>query len=243
MDEDNQLIEERDSSGKKEALRKLISVKNLAKVFFFLLVLNLIYLDILLIQGIGSKQTIIQKFESITNQTPVPPSTPAQNVCPQGCITQINQALASTKPVVLSPTATPAPVNNQPPLQNTAGQVKEYYVPFGSGSGSSTDWQDVAGLSASVDSAAYGNIKSVKFEASLHIPTGNETASVRLFNSTDGHPVWNSELNFNGNTNSVLLVSPSVSLDSGSKTYKVQLKTQLQYSAVLDQSRLHITTQ
>lgn len=244
MDEDNQLIEERDSSGKKDALKKLISVKNLAKIFFFLLVLNLIYLDILLIQGVGSKQTIVQRFENITNQVVSPEKTQQQNtaICPQSCISQINQVLASTKPVVLSPTATPAPVISQPSLQNSASQAKEYYVPFGSGSGSSADWQDVPGLSASVNSNSYGSIKNITFEASLHIPTGNETASVRLYNATDGHPVWNSELNFNGNTNSVLLVSPSVSLDSGNKTYKVQLKTQLQYSAVLDQSRLHITT-
>ena len=242
MDEENQLIEERDAVGKKETLKKLISVKNLAKVFFFLLILNLIYLDILLISGTGNKQTIIQRFESITNQASAPLPTSNPNVCPQNCITQINQVLASNKPVVFSPTPTPAPLRNQPALQNSTSQAKEYYVPFGSGSGSSTDWQDVSGLSASIDSTAYGNIKNITFEASLHIPTGNETASVRLYNATDGHPVWNSELNFNGNTNSVLLVSPSVSLDSGNKVYKVQLKTQLQFSAVLDQSRLHITT-
>lgn len=244
MDKDNQLIEEMDSSGKLDSLKKLISIKNLAKIFFFLLFLNLIYLDILLIQGAGSKQKIIQRFESITNQVVSPEKNQVQNtnICPQSCINQINQALASSKPVVLSPTATPVPVINQPSLQNSGSQAKEYYVPFGSGSGSSADWQDVAGLSASVDSNSYGSIKNITFEASLHVPTGNETASVRLYNSTDGHPVWNSELNFNGNTNSVLLVSPSVNLDSGNKVYKVQLKTQLQFQAILDQSRLHITT-
>jgi len=243
MDEDNKLIEEMDSSGKKDAFKKLISVKNLAKAFFFLLFLNLIYLDILLIQGVGSKQTIIQRFESITNQLPAQPSTPNPNICPQSCISQINQALASNKPAVQIPTPTPVVSNNSSSLQNAnSSQAKAYYVPFGSGKGSSADWQDVPGLQASIDSNSYGSIKSVVFEASLHIPTGNQTASVRLYNFTDSHPVWNSEVTFNGNTNSVLLVSQNVSLDSGNKLYKVQMKTQLQFEAILDQSRLHITT-
>jgi len=242
MDEDNQLIEKMDSSNKKDVFKKLISAKNLAKIFFFLLFLNLIYLDILLIQGVGDKQTIIQRFENITNQVvDKTVATPNPNICPQSCVSQINQALGSNKPVVLSPTATPVPSKN-PTSQTVVSQAKEYYVPFGSGSGSSVDWQDVPGLSASVDSNSYGSIKNVAFEASLHIPTGNETASVRLYNATDNHPVWNSEVDFNGNTNSLLLISPSISLDSGNKLYKVQIKTQLQFQAILDQSRLHIIT-
>lgn len=239
MDEDNQLIEEMDSSNKKDAFKKLISVKNLAKLFFFLLFLNLIYLDILLIQGAGSKQTIIQRFENITNQVADKTVTPDSNICPQSCLSEIRQATVSNKPNAVTPTLSPTAL----PLQNTnSSQTKEYYVPFGSGSGSSSDWQDVPGLQASIDRNSYGSIKSVVFEASLHIPTGNETASVRLYNSTDSHPVWNSEVDFNGNTNSVLLVSPNISLDSGNKLYKVQMKTQLQFQAILDQSRLHITT-
>lgn len=240
MDEDNQLIEEMDSSDKKDVLKKLISVKNLAKLFFFLLFLNLIYLDILLIQGVGSKQTIIQRFENITNQVADKTATPDPNICPQSCISEIRQAAVLNK----SSTVTPAPSPTALPLQNSnSSQTKEYYVPFGSGSGSSADWQDVPGLQASIDSNAYGSIKSVKFEASLHIPNGNQTVSVRLYNSTDNHPVWNSEVNFNGNINSMLVVSSNVNLDSGNKLYKVQMKTQLQFQAILDQSRLHITTQ
>ena len=100
----------------------------------------------------------------------------------------------------------------------------------------------MAGLQASIDSNGYNSIKSVVFEVSLHVPTGNETASVRLYNSTDNHPVWNSELTFNGNSSSVFMSSSPISLDSGNKLYKVQIKTQLQYPAIVDQSRVHITT-
>jgi len=239
MDEEIKSIEEMDNFSKFESIKKLFIFKNLAKIFFFFLFLNTIYIDILLIQGTNNKQTIIQRFETITNQSPVQTPVPAinPNVCPQGCLSQINQVLASIKPVAAGQ-ASPTPISNSS-LQ-TSSQIKEYYIPFGSGSGSSADWQDVPGLLANVDSAAYGTIKSVKFEASLHVPNGNQTASVRLYNATDNHPVWNSDLNFSGNSSSVLLISANVNLNSGNKQYKVQMKTQLQYEAVLDQSRLHM---
>lgn len=239
MEEDLLTIEEEKKSFN---FRSIFTFKKMLALVFFLLFLNVIYLDMLLLSGTGNKQTIIQRFESITNQVPPSQNKQTQNadVCPQSCISQINQIAASGKTTAISPTQTPIPSNSLAPAVFL--QPKEYYVPFGSGSGSSSDWQDVAGLQANVDSASYGTIKSVKFEASLHIPTGNETATVRLYNATDNHPVWNSELSFNGNTASVFLTSSAINLDSGNKVYKVQLKTQLQYTAVLDQSRIHITS-
>lgn len=245
MEDKEFLPEEIESSKSKFNITRLFSVKGLIILFFIFLFVNVIYIDILLVQG-SNKQTIVQKFTNIVNQNPSAESKTATvpDICPQSCTNQINQALASNKPAVLAPTPTPLPKSNSSSSQTVGvSQTKSYYVPFGSGSGSSVDWQDVPGLQASIDSNSYGNIKSVVFEASLHIPTGNETASVRLYNATDGHPVWNSEINFNGNVNSVLLVSSGVSLDNGNKLYKVQLKTQLQFTAILDQSRLHITTQ
>ncbi|MCL5435453.1 MAG: hypothetical protein M1405_03625 [Patescibacteria group bacterium] len=230
-----------ESSKSRFSFKNVFTARKLMMLFFTFLFLNVIYIDLLLIQG-TNKQTIIQRFESITNQVPEKTvASPSPDICPQSCVSQIQQAINLTKPsATVSPT--PTSVNNSSSQTTSSSQTKEYYVPFGSGSGSSGDWADVPGLSASVDSGSYGAIKNVVFEASLHIPTGNETVSVRLYNATDGHPVWNSELNFNGNTNSVLGVSPSVSLDSGNKLYKVQMKTQLQFTAILDQSRLHITT-
>lgn len=239
MEDKKFLPEDIESSERKVSLTRFFSVRRLAILFFILLFLNVIYIDILLIQG--SKPTIVQRFTNIINKTPPAEikATVSSDVCPQSCVSQIQQAIVSAKPdatpVSNAASATPSSVSN-------SSQTKEYYIPFGSGSGSSADWQDVPGLQANVNSNSYGSIKSVVFEASLHIPTGNQTANVRLYNATDNHPVWNSEVNFNGNTNSILLVSPNISLDSGNKLYKVQMKTQLQYPAILDQSRLHITT-
>ena len=237
MDAEEPLIEELD---RKQRFKGFFNLKNLLIFLLVFLFLNVIYIDMILTKGLNN-QTIIQRFESVSSNTP-PAVTPNPNICPQSCISQINTAISSYKPVVITPLPQPtsAPASQ---ANNSTSQIKEYYVPFGSGSGDSSDWQNVPGLQASVDSSAYGSIKSVVFEASLHIPTGNETASVRLYDATQNHPVWNSQIDFNGNTNSVFLASPNISLDSGNNIYDVQIKTQLQYTAILDQSRLHITTQ
>jgi hypothetical protein len=149
---------------------------------------------------------------------------------------------ATLSPLGSSPTPTQE-ITPPPQIQYISSpgttQVKEYFIPFGSGQSSAGDWQDVTGLQTYIDSANYPNIKSVVFEASLHIPTGNESASVRLFNESEKHPVWFSEVSVAGG-DPLFLISQPITLSSGNALYQVQMKTQLQYQAVLDQARIHI---
>ena len=143
-----------------------------------------------------------------------------------------------------SPSIVPTaiPVVQQPVVapQSQPAAVKEYFIPFGAGSSNAGDWTDVPGLTAQIDFGNYPNIKEVHFEASVVIPTANETASVRLFNVTDKHPVWYSEITL---MNGQFVSSNPIVWDTGLKTYQVQMKTSLQYTANLIQSRLHIILQ
>ncbi len=216
-------------------VNKIITRKNILITLLVLIFLNLTYLDIILVRNSGA-QAVKETISSASQSN-------LEDYCSASCIDQkISNAISAFKiNNSLTPSITPTPTRAVV-QSNPVSVSREFYVPFGSGSGSSSDWQDVGGLQAYVDSSNYPNIKSIVFEASLHVPTGNETASVRLYNATDGHPVWNSQIDFSGNTSSLLLTSQAVSLDSGNKLYKVQMKTQLQFQAVLDQSRLHITT-
>lgn len=182
-----------------------------------MLFVNLLLLDVFIYKNGGIKTEVKNIYQSLAPQNPIASSTPILTVTP----TSFQQIYSS------------------PPTQPSV--AKEYYVPFGSGSINSTDWQDVPGLQAYIDSTAYGNVSKVVFEASVHIPTGNETASIRLVNSTDGRVITGSELTFNGNTSSVLLSSGPINLDYANKLYKIQMKTQLNYAASLDQARVHIT--
>lgn len=157
-----------------------------------------------------------------------------EDVCDAACIARFNQEIAALKSLQAQKTTVSAP--------SSTTSVKEFYVPFGSGVNSSDEWQDVPGLQVYINRNSYPSIKTVTFEASIRVPTGNQTADVRLFNVTAGHPVWFSEMTFTGGGTPQLLISQPITLDPGSNLYKVQMKTQLKFPAYLDQARVHIAT-
>lgn len=204
-------------------------MKKFIIIFVSVLLLDLLYLNwkIFFDKSISDKETISQDKTAESQITL--PSLTANQACTQECVTMIQQATAGAK-------------LSAPKTQTITSSTKEFFIPFGSGSVSNTEWQDLSGLEAYVDTGNYGSIKTVTFEASVHVPTGNETANVRLFNVTDQHPVWNSEVFFSGGTTAQLLISQPITLDQGNNLYKVQMKSQLTFLAILDQARIHILT-
>lgn len=228
--------------------KSLFSLKNIFIILFIVAIFNLIILDILIFHNNFSPTTIKDSLEKslkedssnkekTENDSNTKSSQNFSEDCPNSCIAKINEAI-KTLPVIPSSGISQLP---QPSDQEAKSTVKEFFVPFGAGSSSSFDWADVVGLQAYIDSTQYSRIKKVTFEASAHIPTGNQTASVRLYNVSDKHPVWFSEVSLEGGTPQ-LLISNSITLDSGNKLYQVQMKTSLKYETILDQARLHILT-
>ncbi|HVZ58621.1 MAG TPA: hypothetical protein VG935_02615 [Patescibacteria group bacterium] len=140
----------------------------------------------------------------------------------------------------ITPSSSPTPTPHVPVQITTSNEAKEYFVPLGSGTTQGSDWTDVPGVVTSLDFSHYDHIKEVHFEASVYVPTANESVWVRLYNVTDKHPVWNSEIEMTGGS-SAYLTSPSLSTDSGTKLYQVQMKTQLPVAATLVQSKIHIS--
>lgn len=177
-------------------------------IVLLLLLANMFYLTI---QTIKKESPVLPSALPLTSPTPTP------------------------EPSIIIPTIT-STVPVQAPVQ-TGSAVKEYFITLGSGSSQAGDWTDVPGLTAQIDFGSYTGIKEVHFEASVVIPTANETASVRLFNVTDKHPVWYSEITLE---NGQFVSSNPVIYDTGSKLYQVQMKTSLQFMANLIQSRIHI---
>ena len=213
-----------------EEKNKLLSFQTIVITLIFLVFLNLLFLDFVIFDRPPAQ--IIEKTVPLVS-----------NACPLSCLSEIGKATKeATRSVKLaSITSSPTPTVKPVSQAQAVPFVKEFFVPFGTGSNSSDDWQDVSGLKATIDTANYGSIKTVAFEASVRIPTGNETAYVRLFNATDKHPVWFSDVSLDGGTPQ-LLISKPITLDSGNKTYQVQMKTSLKFQAFLDQARLHIIT-
>ncbi|MDE2026429.1 MAG: hypothetical protein KGJ07_08120 [Patescibacteria group bacterium] len=190
-------------------------------------VFNIILLDIFVVKGIlfAPVQDQAAKIQQLQPTPQQPSPTP----------------IPTTTPTPTSVTAAPVVQTRYVTTQPT---VKEYYVPFGTGQGSSPDWQNVAGAQAYIDSSNYPNIKQVVFEVTAHVPSATQDVAVRLFDETDQHPVWYSDVSFSGLGNTPqLLTSQPLTLDSGNKLYTVQMKTQLQATTTLDQTRIHITLQ
>lgn len=222
-----------ESSPEQTFLPKRIGPYTLS-ILFLLLFLNSIILDVYFFLSATKKEAV--KFtpqqaaipKSIQNQVA---TQAVSDICPNACTNQIDALKSSVN--TIKQTAAPQVI--------TTAASKEYFIAFGGGSNSTDYWADVTGLTATINSSAYGSIKETRFEASVYIPTGNETAYVRLFNVTDQHPVWFSEVSLSGGTPQ-LLVSDPITLDPGQKTYQVQMKTTLKFQAVLSQTRVHITT-
>lgn len=199
-------------------------------LFIFLLIIigNLFIIDVALFSG---KPLNIPFRVGVTAPTPkTVPAVKEATSCPISCQQEIQRATKASA------------IAKEPIVQNiVAPTAKEYYITLGSGSDTSADWSDITGASGYINNSAYGTIKTVTFEVSLYTPTGNQTAYARLYNVTDKHPVWNSDVSIEGGTSQLKISSPII-LDNGSKLYQVQMKTQLQSRTNLENARIHILT-
>ncbi len=215
------------------------------RIIFFIaggiFVANILILDVWVLTSASRRQPV---QVNLTGKASEPYQFTSNDTCVDSCqsqIDEIKQLLTVTVSPKKSPTATPRPTRSSSSSSSSSSTVKEYFVPLGSGSSTAEDWTDVPGVQSYVDSTQYGSIKQVVFEASLHTPTGNQTAYARLYNVTDKHPVWNSEVQISGGSPQLLISAP-ITLDSGNKLYQVQMKTQLKSQTNLNQARIHITT-
>lgn len=202
-----------------------------AFTFFVFVLANLLFLNYVIIKH-GIDNSVLQ----IAGESVPKPGVTGSPICEgQACLDEIYKTIyeaTASQRLKNEQEAVSVPVAPQSP-------VTEHVVPFGSGVSTADDWTDVPGLQAYIDSTRYVDIERVVFEASVYIPTGNQRVFVRLFNLTDKHPVWFSEVSHEGGQPQ-LLISQPVTLDPGNKLYQVQMKTSLKYKAELVQARVKI---
>lgn len=215
-------------------MKQAIKIISLIAIIFFV-VADLIFLNwqiLRQLEALRETREIVDKIAILPNLTPqtiLESSSPT--ACSVSCLSKIYEATASLK------LPTPIPQKTTP-----SSFIRESIITFGSGSTRAGDWEDITGLAVYIDNGKYGKIKSVVFEAAVLIPNGNQGVYVRLFNVTDGHPVWYSDVYHEGGT-AKLLISPSLTLGSGNKLYQVQMKTTLKDLANLNQARIRITSE
>jgi hypothetical protein len=210
-------------------------IEILLGVIAFAVVCNVVFMDYMLITG---QVPWMRKVTTTVTPTPAPKQVETNGAaCSPSCITAIENATASMQLAAPSSSSTQSTTSEQ-----KAVYPKDYFIPLGSGYTTDNKWVNVGGTDTTINTADYGKIKQVIFQASMHIPVANGTMYARLYNVTDDHPVWNSDVS-TGEGTSTMMSSQKITLDPGSKLYRVQISTSLQYPSYLDFARIKITIQ
>ncbi len=197
-------------------------------VFLFLLTAEIIlFLDIVVLSGFKQKEPI----SVVANAFPVVnDALSCSNVCQSLIDRRLDTFLATQSSKLDLP---------QPSILKN--ESKEFYIPLGVGMTRSNQYAELFGAEASIDSRNYATIKQVTFEVFLRNPTGNGRVYAKLFNVTDKHDVWFSEVFMEGD--SVTKKEAKITIDPGNKLYRVMLQSTLGYDAYVDAARVKIVTQ
>lgn len=207
-------------------------------VIIFLLTLITLNLFLLDLKVFSPENNIrLSDITSIATPNPSPSANPnailPQNLtCPNSCLSAIREATFSASQGSLQEVL----------LQKASGRSREFYIPLGSGTTSKSDWDDITATETIIDPANYGNIKEAYFIASLRNPTQNGQVEAQLYDVTDSHPVWGSHVVMNGPA-AKTIYSDKIMLVNGSKLYRVQLKSTLQFAVSLDNAKIRILSE
>lgn len=114
--------------------------------------------------------------------------------------------------------ATPAPA---------ASTQSVVYIPLGATSGlwgTNSDWLTASEYQISLDPSSYPSYTGMNLEVVFRLIESSGVGSARLFNATDNSVVSSSQVDTSSSTY-VLQSSGSFKLATGTKTYKLQVKT------------------
>lgn len=122
----------------------------------------------------------------------------------------------------------------------TSTKKSPIYIPLGWVASSSVlDWTTVSTQSVVIDTADYPGMTSAQFEGRIVNYQGNGTCYARMVNTTDGTALLGSQISASG-TDYAWVTSSGFSLNTGKKTYAVQLKTNTGYTAQISDAHLKI---
>lgn len=200
-------------------------------VFSLLVLINILILDIKVFRATDTSEVSPAQTQTTSEVGQATPGgeNAGTNLCPAACLKAISEVAA---PSLAQTTPTPKPTTSAP-------TVKEFYIPLGSGSTKSTAWVELPGVESVIDMANYPNVKSIIFEASMRVPTANGRAYAKLYNVTNEHDVWNSEVYAEGSSG-YRVESGNITLSSGRKLYRVMMKSTMGYEVILDSARIKI---
>lgn len=124
--------------------------------------------------------------------------------------------------------------------QTSTSSKSTVYIPLGSGGGpwANIDWYSAPEYEISLDPSNYPGYTGMVLEVTFRLVEAAGTASVRLYNVTDA-TAQSSQLDTTSTTHS-LKTSSSFKLASGTKTYRLQLKSSSNKDIYIQSARIKV---
>lgn len=152
-------------------------------------------------------------------------------------INDIKSRVVTLEQAKTTPTSTSTSTSSQ--TSSSTSTKAPSYIPLSwTGDSKSTDWTSITGQEFTINPADYAGYKNIQFEISLRI-FQNGTAYARMEDKGAGTSILSSEVSTTA-TDYTWLTSSSFTLPSGSKTYRLQLKSLTGYNAQVQNARLKI---
>jgi hypothetical protein len=174
---------------------------------------------------VGSQEISVLPQEKTESE-----NCPSDLVCASACQELFNSSLATLAGQIKTKTAAKT--------TSSSSNKGETFIPLGSTRGKNFNWTDT-GMQAYLDVSNYAGAKAVYFEASMSIPTANGKVFLRLVQANENLMVPGSEI-WSETDKVKMVTSSAITLMPGNKLYKVQLKTSMDYEAIVDSARLRI---
>lgn len=173
-------------------------------------------------------ESVVTKLVTQVNnlKSPVPTSTPASSSNLDAAVTELKARVSALEK------AAPAP------QVSSANSIM--YIPLGSGgSWTDTDWRTLSEYEVSLDPANFPGYSGMVLEVTFRLDDPSGTASVRLYNVTDSSAT-SSQLD---STSSTFASKSSLSfkLASGTKTYRLQVKSTGGKNLIIQSARIKVT--
>ncbi len=204
-------------------------------ILLFFIAINILILDIKVFSSENFQVSEITTATTTSSAVAVPEVAPSSSVpCSSSCTRYIDQTLKQQ--------LTQIPVSPSILIPAKTATLKEYYIPLGSGDTQNNAWEDITTTDTLIDTANYDGIKEVYFIATLKNPTQNGRVEAQLYNVTDKHVVYGSTLTLDGPL-SQTLTSSKITLDTGGKLYRVQLRSGLSAPSSVDTAKIRILAQ
>ena len=162
-----------------------------------------------------------------------PAASPSQSTNSDSRLTTIEGSITDLKTRVIAlEKATPVPAS---------ASKSVVYIPLGSGGGpwTNSDWTTLNEYQISLDPSNYPGYSNMVLEINFRLSDPTGTGSVRLYNSSDNSTV-SSQLDTTSSTYELKTTS-SFTIPSGSKSYKLQIKSSESKELFIQSARIKVS--